>query len=294
MKKIFKMNVMILHGLILIVNSGCLKLIKKSDLNQSAPPQQVDQVEYVNIEIKGEMSLSEPLTGKFKQLILREGAVLKTNGFAIDINVDEIRAEGGKIISFIKGTTAPIGESGRSGGVIKIIAHSAKGILQIEQNGENGGAGVPALTPDISLRGKDGEKNSDAGEIAFRKGLFPGLSCTRGPNQPTDGAQGLAGHPGGNGGAGGSTGTVFLDIESDQGFSLSWSRERGIGGAGAVGGAGGEGGNPGEQVVIPGCSPTSTAQKGTTGPKGSDGITGQSGTVDLICVKLANNKTCWQ
>lgn len=171
-----------------------------------------------------------------RQLVFTKGAVLITNGYKLNWDLEHLVSEDGMIRTFPINQTAPVGSQGRNGGYISIKAKTAKGLLFVEMRGENGGLG------------KTGE---------FEPGQIP-----LGP------AKGAKGFSGGNGG---QSGFLSLQIQENQDFSLADTHIPGLGGKGGAGGPPAE-----SICMIGSFCPPSGMPAGDPGPEGRNGVSGQT------------------
>lgn len=303
-----------------------LKTIKKWTLSTSDTPQvsfrdsevqsggayeyrffHVPEREISRIQIQ--IPRDESINGKFNPLNLLEGKPLRrlflgpqaeliSENRNVSLQTEFLFAEpGAKWMTFPKETTATAGQSGRSGGQLKLRARRAFGVLDIFMRGERGGDGIPGgILPQAAGGESISPSFSNIDINTSCRNLRPG-----GPGK--NGAPGL---PGGNGGAGGHTGSLEIDIQDSQNFKVAVHFEAGSGGAKGKGGPGQAGGPAGQSEIRtieaerrgPDRFGTSSYQcpvpdsggPGQNGPPGEDGREGEPGRQGLYC--LRQNSVC--
>jgi hypothetical protein len=215
-----------------------------------------------------------------RRLSLKNSNIV-TNGGSLTIEADEVMSNGGNIISFVDGTTAPEGINGRSGGELTLrVDGGLQGILTVNLRGENGGDGKPGAAARAGAAGVEGSHSSS--------GAF---DCSSGPGRGTNGQPGLSGGDGGAGGKGGSGGTMILVAANPTAIlsSIVFHNEGGSpgkGGAAGIGGAGGPGGGGGASGGY--CS--GRGQSGDAGQPGPPGKAGASGAASAAGPPLVLRK----
>lgn len=203
---------------------------------------------------------------------------LVTEGRSLVIDVEELIAEDGTIMTFPVGQKAPKDQGGRSGGLITIKTKRAKGKLKFVLRGEEGGNGSDG--PPFTSRAPKGKKGSAA------LGL---LLCLSEPSDGRQGLPGLKGQKGFPGKKGGDSGRLNLEVaEGAPGFTWEVVKEPGKagapggGGPGQLGGLGGDGG-----TWAPGCSGTRKGPEGPSGPNGDPGDQEPDGQTIEECYSIA-------
>lgn len=132
--------------------SACLKIQKKSELENTATQAQTAAVDVpspseppapVVFELNDVMSLTEDTVIQADKVILGPNARIYTNQFSLSVNAVTLdSALGAKIQNFPDGTLAAAIESeGLSGGVTKIKVGEAYGHLDAHMNAQQGGVG---------------------------------------------------------------------------------------------------------------------------------------------------------
>ncbi len=121
------------------------------------------------IENEWKLDADEKCQG-FKRIFLAVNGSITTNGHDLEIQTEEIISNNATIRTFQPGATASPGVKGRSGGQIRVYAHSLKGLLSFELRGEKGGPGedgkktVEILSKnDPVVNGKKGAAGGDSG-----------------------------------------------------------------------------------------------------------------------------------
>ncbi|WP_408096859.1 hypothetical protein ACJVC5_17610 [Peredibacter sp. HCB2-198] len=191
--------------------------------------------------IRGQKTLQAAINAtEISTLVLDKGAELSTNGEDINLKVDELISNDGKVVTYHAENITKTFENrpGASGGVIDLTVNKGIGAITFELRGMNGGAQTrvpeknPALTPFNPA--KNGTCHP-SGE--YRK------TDTRCMGKPGDkgaiGLQGFKGMPGGN------SGILNLKTISEQNLNISivhFPGKGAIGGNGGKGGVGGPGG----------------------------------------------------
>ncbi|WP_413586323.1 hypothetical protein [Bdellovibrio sp. HCB274] len=186
-------------------------------------------------------------------LTFTEKGVLFTMGHDVQITARVLESQNGMITTFPSEHEAGLMAQGASGGNLILRVGYAEGQLNLLMKGERGGVGLPGGTPDPSMDGR-------SFPIPGFKGP-PSFGCT----QPKTGA------PGGPGARGGISGTAEVDIQASEGFVLNAKALPGMGGRGGPGGEGGRYcmGSP------------------KRGPSGAVGPQGADGSVQSLCIRIA-------
>lgn len=257
-------------------------------------------------------------TGKitdFFRVFFLDGSRISWNGEKLEIRADEIISENAVLEAFSADQkTAGLGQPGKQGGQLTIVARKLKGILSVRADGQNGGQGQ------TGIKGGPGERGSQGPDTFLRWGS---------PQPPPEGAYihqsywffcdpprapGVQGSPGAMGGVGrnglpgGNSAKVNVEIADASEGEVFISNKPGIGGEPGTGGPGGEGGPGGDPGKIdwqthaskmPGganldlfylCQPVQGAV-GPVGPIGPAGAKGEDGFQAPYCLQLGNSKT---
>lgn len=249
--------------------------------------------------ISKNMPLNKDLSLKVGRLYLEPNALLKTNGYLVSIEANKIFAgPKSKIVTFDTSDTWAQ-ESQKSGGAISIRAKQASGYLLIELQGAKGkngrsGAELERIRGLSAARnGFDGDPGEWDGDEDCTEDRYSGqqrcgiinIRCSRHPTNGEDGENGANGLNGEAGAAGGDTGSLFVQIEDHQHFTLNISLKPGMGGIGGlgapgkIGGKGGAAGTLDQQKV---CKPAQKGKDGQPGKAGRDGETGSTGNLGTI------------
>ncbi len=237
--------------------------------------------------------LSEDLKLTARRAFFLSKSPLITNGFKVELTVDELISDSGEIQTFVEGLKAGPGKAGRTAGDITIKAKSAAGKLRIINRGQSGGDGIDGAAHPLAaasgvLPGPGQEKcscdrncmkNSSGGNCVCEKSGAPG-------GKGADGLQGLAG---GDAGAGGSTGKLLVSVIDGREFQLENLRlagKAGVPGKGGPGQPGGSGGVATKKIVCAG----PTGPSGLTGKIGESGKAAPDGKEDPICIYIASEE----
>lgn len=229
--------------------------------------------------------------------IFFEDVPLKTNGFDINIQANELIANKGLIETFSEGEKASLNTEGRSGGNITINANSAHGSLKIFMRGENGGDGAKGSA--YASRASDGSPAGDGllfCDCVGRNCLvqaWTGLqiqghvcTCESQGGDAGSGANGLKGNKGLPARNGGSSGNLKINIKDGSGFIVETFKSSGLAGVPGEGGDGQPGGLGGASSGRK-CS-GKAGGGGATGPKGDGGDKAVDGNLGTICVYIAS------
>jgi hypothetical protein len=208
-----------------------------------------------------------------KNLELRKGAKIITNGVNLEIDALLISSDKGQIVSFDETTrhvpdAAAQGNSGRAGlGAGTLVLNGTlrgKDVLTVSLAGQDGQGGGPGSS---GAPGAAGPRGENAADHAF--------DCAHGGGNGGNGSQGGKGGTGGNGGPGGNGGRLILRGGlATQRAQVDFSAPGGKGGAAGAGGSGGPGGARGE-----GGSGSKFCGGGTAGNPGPGGPSGELGGV---------------
>ena len=267
--------------------------------------------------VSGENTVRE-LRG-FNRLVLVRGGVLRTLGQDLSIEVNEIISDGGVISTFSENAKAPLGQSGRAGGSVRIVARRGSGQLVVQASGESGGDGRDGENGPAGTTGGPGQPGDwgmnptlytslDGNYLdSFARSMrqfprppkdsewkralngIPFYVCARPPTAGETGGNGGPAQDGGSGGAGGDSGKVYVQILEDSEIQVRASGEvglPGLGGRPGKGGLPGNGGPPGQQDQGHSCAPAQTGPTGQGGLEGRQGIPGTSGTRQPFCIKI--------
>jgi hypothetical protein len=209
-----------------------------------------------------------------KDLVLRNGGQIVTNGVDLEIDSISIMSDKGEVISFTddkkSSGVAPVGNNGNPGlnaGTVILNGALAKNNILIVylrgQDGQKGGSGVPGAG------GPQGPRGSNAADHLFDCGSSGG-----------DGGVGGRGGDGGNGGSGGSGGNggrlILRGDLARQRAQIDFRAPGGMGGPGGDSGTAGPGGPGGE-----GGSGSSHCGGGHGGPSGPPGQPGGGGAAGV-------------
>lgn len=232
--------------------TSCVKL-KKTNQEQSPTAKTWDQD---RIEFSTQSQLadfaksnsSEPVIISAREVVLRNGIILKTEGRDLKIETEHLLIDGHATVqTFAVADKAEIDQPGRSGGKIQIQAATAEGHLDLILNGENGGDGSKGAAPSDELRGTPGKAGQDGqisakeerGESGYNTVPYCPVSATEG-YVGGSGQRGFSGH---SGRAGGDTAMLEFKIENREKLVMLVTEKKP--GRGGVGGQGGRGGLPG-------------------------------------------------
>ena len=236
----------------------------------------------------------------YTHLEFTHGAILITDGKDIAFNLQELKSDGGIIMTSKDGATALDDNAGRDGGNILIKTAKAIGDLHVILRGENAGKRTDA--PESigeSGRGSHGA-NGSPGHTACFDGFHKGgghyehllgrriCHCAQKPGNGDHGGSGAKGKTGYKGYDGGDSGNIEIIINDGREFTLTYDRISGIGGLGSrggTGGPGGYGGKPGAGATH--CPSASAGHQGSSGPRGDTGPNGENGRLGEICLKLS-------
>lgn len=236
---------------------------------------------------------------ELRNLILKDGAVLITEGRDLQIDADELRSEvfasiqtfSAKDVELANTIKAP----GQGGGRLILNLKYATGLLKVEMRGHRGSRGEKGIDatqerPAQAAAGTAGEYHP-----GFPRGLDSGgerPSCIKQPTNGQRGTDGVAGGDGFNGFQGGFSGSLYLTLQTARFFDyevIFAPGEGGDGGEGGKGQPGGLGGSAGAHAPL--CR---KAQAGADGTNGAVGLTGQKGSVGGLgefCLTAGNKGT---
>lgn len=252
-------------------------------------------------------------------ILLRSGSLI-TNGESFTMNVEKFYSQDSVIQTFtakdILGQRGNV--SGKSGGVIQILAKTATGKLQVNMYGQNGDD--QTLVPE-QITSVPGQAAAAAAQTYRREcddpflsipiaimskpieiNCPPGGGCSRTPrcynvednpgHPASTGYKGFKGITGYVGNLGGGSGTFNITTTAaDANLELSYDIKPGAGGAGGIGGLGGAGGAGGA-----GAGKYGAAGAGPQGDRGDQGPRGNAGDVLNSCITdlTKNVKKCNQ
>lgn len=276
-----------------------------------------------DFEIQGEVR--NPSLAGFRRLFLQKGAKINTEGLSLKIEVEELISDEATILSFPR-NDSNASPTGRSGGRIEIVAPSARGMLRIIGNGENGRTGwsgnygVPGKAGIKGQSGKWGmnpelyapqanishnflesvrlfmERENFPPESPRWKDMLANIREFVCAVTPTDGTVGENGSDGGNGatgGRGGDSAEIFIKIKDDADLNIYYEAEPGLGGLGGHGGLAGKGGLGGDGGDLDRghlCTPAKQGPSGLSGKDGLQGRVGENGTRKSVCISTMNRK----
>lgn len=243
----------------------------------------------VNGKINYQSEIGSEIVGT---LFIDEDGVLVSNGEPLQIKMDELISNKGKVTTFTEEEVDSSRENtnGASGGSIVLDAITAHGDLIVELRGKNGGVRSTIPDPvknappfDPSLNGKCTIPHPDHG----------GNSCHGRPGKK--GNKGTIGNPGLKGG---DSGSLSLSVLKENSLNVDVLYFPGKGSAGSIGGRGGPGGKGGIGDTLvwfdqpdthgnAGCARCSMSEvngrktkkypDGPNGPEGDIGETGERG-----------------
>ena len=244
---------------------------------------------------------------KIRRLTIIEGAVLATNGQAVNLVVQELVSQNGTIDTTPTTAITQSGAKGASGGLLHIKASVGRGRLTIIGGGQAGATGQKGGPGN---RGGAGGRGGDAA-VSYttecyrtpsdRLAIFepfvdhhPCIKswfCSRDTGDGAQGGIGGTGQPGLAGGDGGDSSPVLVEIADPKEIVVS-SEARpgkgGIGGPGGDGGMGGPGGAPGTRDSQNLCRTATWGGQGARGAQGPQGSVGKDGIAKPICLQLGN------
>jgi hypothetical protein len=208
------------------------------------------------------LSLSD--SSAIETLVLDSDAVLVTDGKNVNLTMNELVSNGGKIVTFDETPYAPRpNETGKSGGVINIATQKALGTLTFELRGLPAGIQTATQSNQFSTPpenpANNGRRNSQ---------------CKPNQGNGRQGPQGYPGHQGHKGLQGGDAGLLFFRSFGENTLKMTVKPIPGAGGVGGQGGAGGQGGPAG---IGGSWSAQGAGGKCPDGPQGAPGIQGVPG-----------------
>ncbi len=234
------------------------------------------------------------------RLHLEKGAVIRLGERDLDLDLLELRSEGGRIETWPTGSLAAA--DGARGGRIRIRAVAAQGAIDLISRGQNGAAGSAGAEGPPGNPGAPGQVA--AYEMDFQRlnliqrRILPGLErdayvIKSAAIPPGAGRDGGTGGNGKDGWRGGDSGGVRLEIQNAGPFLPTLISEGGLGGAGGAGGRGGPGGASGLWQGNDGGLPAKYQPRyeppapGKAGAAGLDGKPGTAGKAGPICFRVA-------
>ena len=229
--------------------------------------------------------LSQDTVVKADRIFFKDKSFIETREFKFSIEADEvIFDEGTHIINFATPAKIISEKEGLNGGNITILARTAKGKIQLDLNGGDGGKGMkafPWVVPHAD--GKDGIAGRCEGG-----GLVP--TCTTQPIDAENSPNGNLGKTGFPGLKGGNSGSVVFEIIEQSALEVTHTERPGLGGEGGDGGLGQIKGKPGKGVSrLESClceSAKDGEDTGKNGEPGKPGTPGPSGDYGLICISI--------
>lgn len=252
---------------------------------------------------------------EYRRVFFEEGARVHWQGGEFYLEAGEIISKDAVLESFSASEkVAPVGQPGKSGGLVTVKAKKLTGTLYLRADGQHGGEGEVGakgeagpkgpVGPDTFLRW--GDHNSQPQGAHLHRGYYFLCDPPRAPGGP--GGEGKKGGLGANGRAGGNSGKIHVEIERVEGGELYFTQRPGVGGNGGAAGEGGDGGEGGDPGKIDWRTFTDERnddaqheafhqcqhQKGAQGPKGPIGEPGQKGEDGYqapYCLKLGSSKT---
>ena len=227
-------------------------------------------------------------SSNIETLLFEEGSELSTNGSIVEINVNELISDNGKLVTFSEDrlNSTRDNATGKSGGHIMLKANSAVGYLDIELRGQNGGK-VTKVPPPITDAPKQDPKTNGCHTINDSR------NCSG-----KQGAQGFRGTTGRQGSRGGDSGAIELTVNDSSLFSFSIKYLPGLGSEGGIGGQGGPGAPGGiggenryqEHQMTPYKVSYPNGPQGPQGPQGDKGLDGNPGANEESQINLDNQK----
>lgn len=128
----------------------------------------------VDLEIKGEVILSEDTKWSYGRIFVHKNSRLLTQGHRLQIEAKEIIADGGVIETFPSFGSQP--GKGRNGSIISIQTETARGLLSFILRGENGAKGIQGYSSQCRennggpmTSAEDGQVGQDGGNTGFFK-----------------------------------------------------------------------------------------------------------------------------
>lgn len=247
----------------------------------------------------------------YKRMFFPLGSELLSDGRALNIDVDEIIAAKGTIVSWQADSPALEGIVGSNSEPISVKARLISGELEIINRGQKGGKGSKGVKGRKSGTGGTGAATSFGNGAGIQIGTY----CTydgdpvyawryRGlpsfddwtkyhPGRGLRGEVGLEGQPGYPGMRGGNGGEVRITVPETELTKIKINAAAGLGGNGGDGGEGGDGGDGGPGGPISGnhacdrgssqcCREAPQGPQGEIGPIGPIGPNGPDGAVGKV------------
>ena len=246
---------------------------------------------------KDQSEFSENTTLSVNRLFIGE-VPLRTNGFDVEIQTNELISKKGIVETFPEGLKAAINVDGRSGGNLIVNAASAHGSLKVYMRGEHGGDGAkgPAF-PDRAASGTPAGAGFYFCECVGRtcnliqsapEKTIQGRSCycESTGSDAGNGANGVQGRKGLPARKGGNSGNLKINIKDGSGFLIESFKSIGLAGQPGEGGDGQLGGLGGTTSGVK-CA-GKPGGGGATGPKGESGDWSQDGELQTICLYVAS------
>jgi hypothetical protein len=224
-------------------------------------------------EKKNLIALALSDSDTIETLVLDEGAVLITDGKNVNLTMNELVSNGGKIVTFdseVPYVPTP-NEAGKSGGIINLVTKKARGSITFELRGLPAGIQTHAQADQFQFPAVDPALNGQ--NVDQLKRCRPNVGNGRQGHKGLIGYQGLKGFKGGDAGL-----LLFrsLDQNSLKIHVLPLPGNGGTGGPGGKGGPGGAGGKGGTwwQYMVG----NGVCQDGPQGPPGDQGVLGETGS----------------
>lgn len=250
-----------------------------------------------DFSIESSIELRQDLVIDASRVFLTNESKIQTNGFKIKVKADKFFSDGAEIFSFMPNSKAPVQTDGVSGGFVEIKAKEARGHLQVNLRGQNGGDGVDGQAWDIrAATGATGR--SGAHECAKLNVGGIGIGgplkcwCTRNPDNGGVGATGEKGRDGTKAGRGGNSGVLVVEIQEKTDFVVEPFQSNGLAGipgSGSFGQKGGLGGAAGDATSSE-CSGANQGPEGQEGEKGADGERAADGVIEALCISIGQGE----
>jgi hypothetical protein len=241
----------------------------------------------------GKNELNSDLILRPKRLFLFKDAPVTSNGFKIDLIVEELISEEALIQTFSPGSKADFGNAGATPKDISIKARTAVGKLNVVMKGQDGGDGLDGVKFQFAAAAGEspgeGIRNCRCDAACRKYSAGSTCYCSKYGTSGGNGMDGLRGLPGGNAMPGGSTGNLKISVQDGKEFEISTSKiigRAGIPGKGGPGQPGGSGGVASANINCPGPN----GINGEVGNKGSDGLPSVNGLENPICIYIASEE----
>ncbi|AFY03285.1 hypothetical protein Bdt_3610 [Bdellovibrio bacteriovorus str. Tiberius] len=232
-------------------------------------------------------------------LVLKEGAVLITEGRDLQIDAAELRSGSIAHIQTFSDKDLELSNTvkvpGQGGGRLILNLKYATGVVKIQMRGHRGSRGEKGVDatqerPAQAAAGTAGEYFAGFPRGPDYDGERP--SCSKHPTDGQRGTNGVAGADGFNGFQGGSSGSLYLTLQSARFFDYEVVFVPGEGGEGGEGGKGQPGGLGGQAgASAPLCRKAKAGADGANGAVGSKGQQGSVGTLGEFCLTMGDKGT---